>query len=146
MINKATLIGNVGNEPEVKISKTGNKFATFSLATTDYWKDRTTGEKKESTQWHRVVVFNDAIANIVDVYVRKGSKVYVEGQIKYEKYTDKDGLEKYSTKIEINFKGELRLLDKKEPQKDFEAKSNAPDRMNFVPDTISKTLDDEIPF
>lgn len=110
-INSVTLLGNVGGDPEIRSSNNGDRIATFSLATGEVWKDKTTGEKKETTDWHRIVVFNQKLVDIIDQYVRKGSKVgIVNGSVKTRKYTDKDGADRYTTEIVIGrFRGELTL-------------------------------------
>lgn len=111
-VNKVILVGNVGKDPEVRSSQDGSKIVNFSLATSETWNDRASGERKEKTEWHRVVVFNDRIGDVVEKYVRKGSKVYVEGALQTRKWTDQSGQEKYTTEIVIGrFKGELTLLD-----------------------------------
>lgn len=114
-VNKVTLLGNVGKDPEIRKTQDGGKIVTFSLATSEAWKDRASGERKEKTEWHRVVCFNDRIGDVVEKYVKKGSKVYLEGQIQTRKWTDQSGAEKFSTEIVIGkFKGELTLLDSRE--------------------------------
>lgn len=111
-INKVTLLGNLGNDPEVRMSQDGSKIVTFSLATSDVWNDKQTGERKERTEWHRVVVFNDRLADVVEKYVRKGSKLYIEGQLQTRKWQDNNGVEKYTTEVVLSrFKGELVLID-----------------------------------
>lgn len=111
-VNKVILIGNVGKDPEVRSGQDGSKIVNFSLATSETWNDRASGERKERTEWHRVVVFNDRIADVVEKYVRKGSKVYVEGSLQTRKWTDQSGQEKYTTEVVIQrFRGELTLLD-----------------------------------
>lgn len=108
-INKAILIGNLGGDPDVKVFNDGAKIATISLATSERWTDKQTGEKKEATEWHRVV-FNNRLAEIAESYLHKGSKVYVEGAIKTRKYTDKQGIERYTTEIRAV---SLQMLDGK---------------------------------
>lgn len=111
-INKVILVGNLGKDPEVRHSQDGKKIVTFSLATSDTWKDKMTGERKERTEWHRVVIFNDGMAGVAEKYLRKGSKVYIEGQLQTRKWTDDSGVEKYTTEIVLNpFRGELTMLD-----------------------------------
>jgi single-strand DNA-binding protein len=111
-VNKVILVGNVGKDPEVRTSQDGSKIVNFSLATSETWNDRASGERKERTEWHRVVVFNDRIGDVVEKYVRKGSKIYVEGALQTRKWTDQTGVEKYSTEVVIGrFRGELTLLD-----------------------------------
>jgi len=111
-VNKVILVGNLGKDPEVRSSQDGTKIVNFSLATSETWNDRASGERKERTEWHRVVVFNDRIADVVEKYLRKGSKVYVEGSLQTRKWTDQSGQEKYTTEVVIGrFKGELTMLD-----------------------------------
>ena len=111
-VNKVILIGNVGKDPEVRTTQDGTKIVQFSLATSETWNDKASGERKERTEWHRVVVFNDRIGDVVEKYVRKGSKIYVEGAVQTRKWTDPSGQEKYTTEIVIGrFRGELTLLD-----------------------------------
>lgn len=110
-LNKACLLGNLGKDPEVRRMQSGDPVVNLSLATSETWKDKATGERKEKTEWHRVVIFNKNIAEIAEKYLRKGSKVYIEGAIQTRKWTDKDGQEKYSTEIVLqNFNGTLKLL------------------------------------
>lgn len=117
-VNKVILVGNVGQAPDIRAMQNGKRVATLSLATSETWKDKATGEKKEKTEWHRVVAFSDGLVNVIEKYVHKGSKVYVEGQLQTRKYTDKQGVEKYSTEIVLQgFNGTLTLLgDKKGEQ------------------------------
>jgi single-strand DNA-binding protein len=111
-VNKVILVGNLGKDPEVRSGQDGSKIVNFSIATSETWNDRASGERKERTEWHRVVVFNDRIADVVEKYVRKGSKVYVEGALQTRKWTDQSGQEKYTTEIVIGkFRGELTMLD-----------------------------------
>ena len=111
-VNKVILIGNLGADPEIRRTQDGRPVANLRIATSDSWKDKTTGERKEKTEWHRVVIFNPNLADVAEKYLRKGSKVYLEGQLATRKWTDKDGAEKYSTEIVLNrFRGELVLLD-----------------------------------
>lgn len=110
MLNKATLIGNVGSDPEVKTMPSGDKVANLSLATSERWKDKSTGERKEKTEWHRVVVFGK-LADVVESYVKKGSKLYIEGKIQTRKW-EKDGVDRYSTEIVLQgFGGTMVMLD-----------------------------------
>lgn len=112
-VNRAIIIGNVGKQPELRTMQDGKKVANFSIATSETWKDKSSGEKKEKTEWHRIVVFGN-LAEIVEKYVHKGSKVYVSGSIQTRKWTDKDGAEKYTTEIVLQgFNSELVLLDGK---------------------------------
>lgn len=114
-INKAILIGHLGADPEIRRMPSGDPVANFSVATSDTWKDKDTGERKERTEWHRVVIFNDRITEVAEKYLKKGSKVYIEGAIRTRKYTGNDGVERYSTEIVVErFRGELQLLDRAE--------------------------------
>lgn len=113
-VNKVILVGNLGANPEIRTTQAGNKVAGFSLATSDVWKDKASGEKKERTEWHRVVVFNEHLVEVVERFLKKGSKVYLEGSNQTRKWTDRDGVERYTTEVVIQrFKGELALLDAK---------------------------------
>ncbi|MDD4616273.1 MAG: single-stranded DNA-binding protein [Alphaproteobacteria bacterium] len=111
-VNKVILIGNLGRDPEVRTFQNGGKVASFSLATSETWKDRTTGERKEKTEWHRISVLNEKLVEVVERYVKKGSKLFIEGQLETRKYTDKDGQERYTTEVVLRpFRGELTMLD-----------------------------------
>ena len=113
-VNKVILVGNLGKDPEVRHTNDGKAIVTLSLATSESWKDRS-GERKEKTEWHRVVIFNEHLAKTAEQYLKKGAKVYVEGQLATRKWTDNAGVEKYSTEIVLNnFKGELTMLDSRE--------------------------------
>ncbi len=111
-VNKVILVGNLGKDPEVRTTQDGTKIVNLTLATSETWNDRASGERKERTEWHRVVIFNDRVADIAERFLRKGRKVYVEGALQTRKWTDQSGQEKYSTEVVIGrFKGELTLLD-----------------------------------
>ena len=111
-VNKVILVGNLGRDPEVRRMTSGEPIVNLSVATSESWRDKTSGERKERTEWHRVVIFNENLAKVAEQYLRKGSKVYLEGQLATRKWTDKDGVEKYSTEVVLNrFRGELVLLD-----------------------------------
>jgi single-strand DNA-binding protein len=111
-VNKVILVGNLGKDPEVRRTTSGDPIVNLSLATSESWRDKASGERKEKTEWHRVVIFNKNLADVAEKYLRKGSKVYVEGQLQTRKWTDKDGAEKYSTEVVLqNFRGELTMLD-----------------------------------
>jgi single-strand DNA-binding protein len=111
-VNKVILIGNLGRDPDVRRMTSGEPVVNLSIATSESWRDKASGERKERTEWHRVVIFNENLAKVAEQYLRKGSKVYLEGQLSTRKYTDKDGQEKYSTEIVLNrFRGELVMLD-----------------------------------
>ena len=111
-VNKVTLIGNLGRDPEIRRLNSGEQIANLRIATTENWRDKATGERKERTEWHSVVIFNENLAKIAEQYLKKGSKVYVEGQLQTRKYTDQAGVEKFSTEIVLQrYRGELTLLD-----------------------------------
>jgi len=111
-LNKVILIGNLGRDPEVRRLNSGEPVVNLSIATSENWRDKATGERKERTEWHRVVIFNENLAKVAEQYLRKGSKVYLEGQLQTRKYTDKDGTEKYTTEVVLQrFRGELVMLD-----------------------------------
>lgn len=110
-VNKVIVIGNVGKDPDIRSLQSGDKVASLSLATSESWKDKATGEKKEKTEWHRISIFNQGLIKVIEKYVTKGTKLYVEGQLETRKWPDKDGVEKYSTEIVLRpFRGELVLL------------------------------------
>ncbi len=111
-VNKVILVGNLGRDPEVRRMTSGEPVCNLSLATSESWRDKASGERKEKTEWHRVVIFNPNLSEVAEKYLRKGSKVYIEGQLSTRKYTDKDGAEKYTTEVVLNrFRGELVMLD-----------------------------------
>lgn len=111
-VNKVILVGNLGRDPEIRATQDGTKIANLSVATSENWKDKNSGERKEKTEWHRVVIFNDRLSDVAEKYLKKGSKVYLEGQLQTRKWTDQAGVEKYSTEIVLQrFKGELTMLD-----------------------------------
>ncbi|HZK90994.1 MAG TPA: single-stranded DNA-binding protein [Stellaceae bacterium] len=111
-INKVILVGNLGRDPEIRSTNDGTRIANLALATSESWRDRNSGERKERTEWHRVVIFNERLVEIVEKYVRKGSKLYIEGALQTRKWTDNAGVEKYSTEIVLQrFRGELTMLD-----------------------------------
>ena len=111
-VNKVILIGNLGRDPEVRFSQDGNKIVNMSVATSETWNDRASGERRERTEWHRVVVFNDRIADVAEKYLKKGSKVYMEGQLQTRKWQGQDGQDRYTTEVVLGrFRGELTMLD-----------------------------------
>ena len=111
-INKVILVGNLGNDPEIRATQDGREIAHLSIATSESWKDKATGERKEKTEWHRVVVLNDNIVGVCKNYLRKGSKVYVEGSIQTRKWQDKEGQDRYTTEVVLaRFNGQLTMLD-----------------------------------
>ncbi|MBV9419406.1 MAG: single-stranded DNA-binding protein [Alphaproteobacteria bacterium] len=111
-VNKVILVGNLGKDPEVRRLTSGDPVVSFSLATSESWRDKGSGERKEKTEWHNVVIFNKNLADVAEKYLRKGSKVYVEGALQTRKWTDKEGKDRYSTEVVLqNFRGELTMLD-----------------------------------
>ncbi|MDP6475379.1 MAG: single-stranded DNA-binding protein [Alphaproteobacteria bacterium] len=112
-VNKVILVGNLGRDPEARQMQDGNMVVNLSLATSESWRDKNTGERREKTEWHRVVIFNDRLTDVAQKYLRKGSKVYIEGQLQTRKWTDQSGVEKYSTEVVLQrFRGELQMLDR----------------------------------
>jgi single-strand DNA-binding protein len=111
-VNKVILVGNLGRDPEVRQTQDGKPIVNMSVATSESWRDRSTGERRERTEWHRVVIFNEHLADVAQKYLRKGSKVYIEGQLQTRKWTDQDGRDRYSTEVVLQrFRGELTMLD-----------------------------------
>mgnify|MGYP006096750123 FL=1 len=148
-LNKVLLIGRLGADPEIKQMVNGKSVARLSIATSNTWKDKNTGEKKEKTEWHRIVIFNEGLVNVVKQYVKKGAQVYIEGQLTTRKWRDeKSGIDKYSTEVVLQgFNSSFKILSSKNAQiesiqGDNDAKSSLPNEEN-VP---SNDLDDEIPF
>jgi len=146
-LNKVQLIGNVGADPEIRSMNNGSKVANLRIATSESWKDKNSGEKKEKTEWHTVTVWNDGLVGVIERFVKKGSKVYVEGQLQTRKWQDKDGADRYSTEVVLQgFGGTLVLLDgaqsnggQQAPSQHSEQKSNG-----YAPQNIP--LDDDVPF
>ena len=156
-VNKVILVGNLGRDPEVRRMQDGKPVVNLSVATSESWRDKATGERKEQTEWHRVVIFNERIAEVAEKYLRKGAKVYVEGQLRTRKWTDQSGQEKYSTEVVLSgFRGELTMLD------GARGAGGAPGEMGGPPDEAGgrqpaaaggrsagrggAELDDDIPF
>jgi single-strand DNA-binding protein len=111
-VNKVILVGNVGKDPEIRSTQTGGKLANLTLATSETWNDKGSGERKEKTEWHRVVIFNDRLVDVVERFVKKGRKIYVEGSLQTRKWTDQSGQEKYTTEVVVDrFRGDITLLD-----------------------------------
>ena len=111
-VNKVILVGNLGKDPEIRSFQNGGKVANFSIATSESWKDKNTGEKREKTDWHNVAIFNEGLVRVAEQYLRKGSKVYIEGQLQTRKWTDQSGADKYTTEVVLqNYNGTLVMLD-----------------------------------
>jgi single-strand DNA-binding protein len=143
-VNKVILVGNLGKDPEVRRMTSGDPVVNLSIATSESWRDKASGERKEKTEWHRVVIFNKNLADVAEKYLKKGSKVYVEGQLQTRKWTDKDGAEKYSTEVVLqNFRGELTMLDGRGGGEGGGASRGASE----APASFQRDeMDDEIPF
>ncbi len=151
-INKVILVGNLGRDPEIRAMQNGDKVVQLSIATSDRWKDKTSGEQRERTEWHRVVIFNDGIGRIAEQYLKKGSTVYIEGQLQTRKWTDQSGQEKYTTEIVLQrYRGELTLLgSRSNSEAANETQSNEINQNNKKPDDVLTNddiiNDDDIPF
>lgn len=145
-VNKCILVGNVVRDPEARTMTSGDRVATFTLATSESWRDKATGEKKEKSEFHRIAVFNENLVRIIEAYVKKGSSLYVEGQLTTRKFTDNSGVEKYSTEIVLQkFRGEITLLGGRSDQND-DASPRRGGGGGEGFDTASVDLDDVIPF
>lgn len=160
-VNKVILVGNLGRDPEIRRNGQGDPIANLRIATSETWRDKQSGERKERTEWHSVVIFNDALAKVAEQYLRKGSKVYIEGQLQTRKWQDQSGADRYSTEVVLQkFRGELTLLDKAErdapSQEDYGTTrthgssagygaAKAGDSFGGQP-LSSSHLDDDIPF
>jgi single-strand DNA-binding protein len=157
-VNKVILVGNLGKDPEVRHTQDGRPIVNLSVATSENWKDKQTGERKERTEWHRVVIFNENLAKVAEQYLKKGAKVYIEGQLQTRKYTDKDGVEKYSTEVVLQqYRGELTMLDARGGAGESAGFANGdsfgqsspmdrPRNAGARPQSFARDLDDEVPF
>ena len=140
-INKVILVGNVGQDPEIRSTNDGREIANFSLATSESWKDKNSGEKREKTEWHRIVVFSQGLVGVIKNYVKKGSKLYIEGSLQTRKWTDNQGIEKYTTEIVLqNYNSVMQILDSRNNSGSHVQNSGAP------VDISLDEHDDEIPF
>lgn len=156
-LNKVLLIGNVGKDPEIRQSADGRKIVNLSLATSETWKDKTSGERQEKTEWHRVVIFNQGLADIAEQYVKKGSKLFLSGSLRTRKYTDGSGIERFTTEIVLGaYDGEILLLDNKDKGGSYPPPATPDDYDDrttggeFTPADYQRAkngdLNDEIPF
>ena len=146
-VNKVILVGNLGRDPEIRSMPNGDRIANLSIATSETWRDKSSGERKEKTEWHRVVIFNDNIVKVVENYVKKGSTVYIEGALQTRKWTDKDGVEKYSTEIVVGkFKGELTMLGGRSNDDDYSSGFSTGGANKPSGPRESYDLNDDIPF
>ncbi|MDR3186927.1 MAG: single-stranded DNA-binding protein [Holosporaceae bacterium] len=140
-INKVILVGNLGKDPEVRSAQDGSKIVSFSVATSESWRDKVSGERKDRTEWHRIVVFNPNLAEICEKYLHKGSKVYVEGQLQTRRWQDQSGIEKYTTEVVLSrFRGELTMLDPRSADHSASVDQPATDKPELT------VADDDIPF
>lgn len=147
-VNKVILVGNLGRDPEIRNTQNGGKIAQLSIATSETWRDKNTQERKEKTEWHRVVIFNERLVDVVERYLKKGAKVYIEGQLQTRKWTDQQGQEKYTTEVVLQgFKGELTMLDGRGGGGEMGGASGGGE-MGYGGSSSSshQDLDDEIPF
>ena len=155
-VNKVILVGNLGRDPEIRSLNSGDRVANLSVATSETWRDRGSGERKERTEWHRVVIFNDNLVKVAESYLKKGSKEYVEGSLQTRKWTDQSGQEKYSTEIVLQkFRGELTMLDGRGEggggfagEEDYGSSGGGFQRAqpSGPKESFPAELDDEIPF
>jgi single-strand DNA-binding protein len=146
-LNKVLLIGRLGNDPEIKQMQNGKSVARLSVATSESWKDKNTGEKKEKTEWHRVVIFNEGLVSVVQKYLKKGAQVYIEGQLNTNKYTDSNGQEKYSTQIVLQgYSSSLTMLDGKNSSFGDSKKLESSQLPSEDMPDISQDPDDKVPF
>ncbi|MEE8506898.1 MAG: single-stranded DNA-binding protein [Kiloniellales bacterium] len=149
-VNKVILVGNLGRDPEVRSTQDGTRVANLSVATSESWRDKNTGERRERTEWHRVVIFNERLSEVAEKYLRKGSKVYIEGQIQTRKWQDQSGQDKYTTEIVLNrFRGELTMLDSRRDSEgagEYGGAAASQGSDTSAPAGAGSDLDDEIPF
>ena len=156
-VNKVILVGNLGKDPEIRRTQDGRPIANLSVATSESWRDKATGERKEKTEWHRVVIFNEGLCKVAEQYLKKGAKVYIEGQLQTRKWTDQSGVEKYSTEVVLQgFNSNLTMLDGRsgggggfgadEGGGDFGSSSPAPRRVAAAGGSRNGDMNDDIPF
>jgi single-strand DNA-binding protein len=154
-VNKVILVGNLGKDPEIRRTQDGRPIANLSVATSESWRDKATGERKEKTEWHRVVIFNEGLCKVAEQYLKKGAKVYLEGQLQTRKWTDQSGAEKYTTEVVLQgFNSNLTMLDSRggggggfgdEAGGDFGSSGPAP-RRAVAAGSRNSDMDDDIPF
>ena len=149
-VNKVILLGNLGQDPDIRTMQNGKKVCTFSIATSDSWKDKETGEKKEKTEWHRVVVFNEGLIGVVENYIKKGTKLYIEGALQTRKWTDDKGIEKYTTEIVIQgYGGRIDIVSAKgndqelSQDQDVSEKIDVSNKETVSKENIKKNTDDK---
>ena len=149
-VNKVILLGNLGQDPDIRTMQSGKKVATMSIATSDSWKDKDTGEKKEKTEWHRIVVFNEGLVGVVENYIKKGTKLYIEGALQTRKWTDDSGTEKYTTEVVIQgYGGRIDIVSAKGnnqehiESQDIADSNDASEKKKDSKDNKEKTIDDK---
>ena len=152
-VNKVILLGNLGKDPDIRATQAGSRLASFSIATSTKYRNKDTQQLEDKTEWHRVVVFNDKLADICEKYLRKGSKIYIEGQLQTRKWTDNNGVDKYTTEVVIpNYSGVLTMLDTRSQSSVSEESNNnqldqaADEAMGGSETSTAEQLDDDIPF
>ena len=152
-VNKVILLGNLGKDPDIRATQAGSRLASFSIATSTKYRNKDTQQLEDKTEWHRVVVFNDKLADICEKYLRKGSKIYIEGQLQTRKWTDNNGVDKYTTEVVIpNYSGVLTMLDTRSQSSVSEGSNNnqldsaADEAMGGSETSTAEQLDDDIPF
>lgn len=165
-VNKVILVGNLGRDPEVRTFQNGGRVASFSIATSESWKDKASGERRERTEWHRIAVMNDNLVTICERYVKKGSKVYIEGKLQTRKWQDQSGQDRYTTEVVVDgFSGTMQMLDSRSggdtafnqdaapqqqaaPQQNFQSKQQAAPQTQAAPagQPFEDEFDDDIPF
>jgi single-strand DNA-binding protein len=157
-VNKVILVGNLGRDPEIRSTQDGTRVANLSVATSESWRDKATGERKERTEWHRVVVFNDRLVEVIEKYLKKGAKIYLEGALQTRKWTDNSGQERYSTEVVLQrYRGELTMLDSRgggesaaygegAPTEEYSAAGGGRGGARSERRPPVQDLDDEIPF
>lgn len=150
-INKVILVGNVGQDPEIRSTQDGREIANFSIATSESWKDKNTGEKKDKTEWHRVVVFSQGLVGIIKNYVKKGTKLYIEGALQTRKWTDNQGVEKSTTEVVLqNYNSTLQILDSRERNSSgdsYSSNNSGNSKRSSQRDEVAvEENDDEVPF
>ena len=147
-INKVILVGNLGRDPEIRSMQNGGELVNLSIATSEQWRDKNSNEKKEKTEWHRVVIFNENLVRVAKDFLQKGKKVYIEGQLQTRKWQDQSGNDRYSTEVVLGkFRGELQILDGRNSSLD--SQQNLSDESNSsqsIPESIGEDFDDDIPF
>ena len=154
-INKVILVGNLGQDPEIRSTQDGREIANFSLATSESWKDKNTGEKKDKTEWHKIVIFSQGLVGIAKNYLKKGTKIYIEGSLQTRKWTDNQGLEKYTTEVVLqNYNSTLQILDSRDRSTGNSSdnsysstnNSSSSNSSNKNSEVMIEENDDEIPF